>query len=95
MEEKKRLKYLANAEEKFQKEQLQAAAAVEAIDKSLAVIEQYKDELSEEDIQNILAQVDARKIEIEQFLLNARDKYVTKLKDLGDPRINPETGELV
>jgi hypothetical protein len=95
MDEKKRLKYLANAEEKFQKEQLQAAAAAEALAKSIAVIEHNKEELDPDQWKHIAEAISNRTAEIQEFLTNARDKYAAKLKELGDPRINPETGELV
>ena len=93
--EKKIKKYIENAELKFQKEQLQAATAAEQLTKSIAIVEQYKDELTELQYEDVTKKFAEQKKEIEKFLTTARDKYVKKLKELGDPRINPETGELV
>lgn len=95
MLKKKALKYLANADKKFQKEQLQAASAAEMLNKAIATVEQYRAELTDEQYADVMAKFEQQKVELEAFLLKARDKYVTKLKDLGDPRIDPETGELV
>lgn len=95
MDEKKRLKYLANAEEKFQKEQLQAATAAEHLSKASAIVELHKHEVPPQELESIVAQIEAQHAAIAEFLLNARDKYAAKLKELGDPRIDPETGEMV
>lgn len=95
MNDKKLSKNLAHADYVFEREQVTAAAAAEALSKSMAVIELHKDELSEGEIKSIEDAIANRKAEIEEYLLNARNKYVAKLKELGDPRINPETGELV
>jgi hypothetical protein len=95
MQDKKREKYLLNAETKFQKEQLRAAALMEQIDKAVAIIELNKDELTKEQLDEIYGAIAVRRQEVSEFLIAARDKFVLKLKELGDPRINPETGELV
>lgn len=95
MNDKKLNKNLAHAEFVFEREQVTAAAAAETLSKSLAVIELHRNELSESEIKSIEDAVINRKAEIEEYLLNARNKYVAKLKELGDPRIDPETGELV
>lgn len=95
MNDKKVKRYIENADLKFQKEQLQAAVAAEQLTKSIAVVEQYKDELTELQYEDVMKKFDEQKQEIEKFLITARNKYVKKLIELGDPRINPETGELV
>jgi phosphopantetheine adenylyltransferase len=87
MDEKKRNKYLANAEEKFQKEQLKAAALMEQIDKSVAIIEMNKDELTKEQLDEIYGAIATRRQEVSEFLMTARDKYAAKLKELGDPTL--------
>lgn len=92
---KKELKYLANADKKFQEEQLQAATAAEQLTKAIATVEQYRDELTDGQYADVTAKFEEQKKEIETFLLKSRDKYVAKLKELGDPRIDPETGELL
>lgn len=93
--QKKIQKRIENADLKFQKEQLQIAAAAETLSKAIAVVEEYKSELTDDQYVEIMTKFDERKSEIEEILIKARDKYVAKLKELGDPRIDPETGELV
>ena len=82
MKESKKDKRLANATAKWEKEQLQAAFAAEAIDKALAVIMEHKNELTEEQLQEVLEQTRIKKAELEEFLLKARDKYAEKLDEL-------------
>lgn len=87
MDDKKRNKYLANAEDKFQKEQLQAAAAMEQINKSAAIIDLNKDELTEDQLKEVYGAIATRRQEVQEFLMAARDKYAAKLKELGDPTL--------
>lgn len=82
MSKKKKDKRLAHATMVWEREQLQAAMAAEAIDKAVAVIMQYKDELTEEQVSEVLEQTRVKKAELEEFVLRARDKYATKLDDL-------------
>jgi acyl-CoA reductase-like NAD-dependent aldehyde dehydrogenase len=93
--EKKTAKYIENAELKFQEQQLQAAAIAEKLSKAIATVEQYREELNDLQYSDVMKKFEEQKKELEAFVLNARDKYVTKLKELGDPRIDPETGEVV
>jgi acyl-CoA reductase-like NAD-dependent aldehyde dehydrogenase len=93
--EKKTAKYIENAELKFQEQQLQAAAIAEKLSKAIATVEQYKEELNDLQYSDVMKKFEEQKKELEAFVLSARDKYVTKLKELGDPRIDPETGEIV
>jgi acyl-CoA reductase-like NAD-dependent aldehyde dehydrogenase len=93
--EKKTAKYIENAELKFQQQQLQAAAVAEKLSKAIATVEQYKEELNDLQYSDVMKKFEEQRKELEAFVLNARDKYVTKLKELGDPRIDPETGEIV
>lgn len=88
MNNKKVNKRLANADAKFQKEQLQAATAAEQLTKAMAVVEQYRDELTDAQYADVMNRFEAQKQEIEKFLTKARDKYVAKLKELGDPTID-------
>jgi acyl-CoA reductase-like NAD-dependent aldehyde dehydrogenase len=88
MKDKKRNKYIENAELKFQKEQLQAATAAEQLDKSIAVVEQYKEELTELQYADVMKKFEEQRTEIEKFLVTARDKYAKKLKELGDPTLD-------
>jgi hypothetical protein len=79
--EKKKDKRIAHAEMVWEREQLQAAMAVEKIDKSLFVIEEYKDELTDEQIEQVRLQVANQRKEIETFLMAARDKFAKKLDE--------------
>lgn len=78
---KKKDKRIAHAEMVWEREQLQAAMAVEKIDKSLFVIEEYKDELTDEQIEQVRLQVANQRAEIETFLMAARDKFAKKLEE--------------
>lgn len=82
MKTKKKDKRLAHATMVWEREQLQAAMAAETIDKALAVVMQYKDELTEEQVATVLEQTRNKKTELEAFLMKARDKYATKLDEL-------------
>lgn len=79
---KKKDKRVAHATMVWEREQISAAMAAEQIDKALAVVMQYKDELTEEQLQTILEQSRQKKTEIEQYLLAARDKFAKKLEEL-------------
>ena len=78
---KKKDKRIAHAEMVWEREQLQAAMAVEKIDKALAVVDMYKDEMTDEEIENVRLQVANQRAEIEKFIMNARDKYAKKLEE--------------
>jgi hypothetical protein len=82
MGNKKKDKRLAHANMVWERSQLKAAMAAEQIDKASAAVEQYKDELTEEQINDIKAQVELQKKEIESFLLKERNKYAAKLDEL-------------
>lgn len=82
MNEKKKDKQLSNATAKWEKEQLQAAVAAEQLDKALAVVLQYKDELTDKQLEDVLEHTRQQKAEIEKFLLKARNKYAAKLDEL-------------
>ena len=79
---KKKDKRLAHATAVWEREQVSAAMAAEQIDKALAVIMQYKDELTDEQLEGILEQSRQKKAEVEQYLMAARDKYAKKLEEL-------------
>lgn len=82
MKTKKKDKRLAHATMVWEREQVQAAIAAETIDKALAVVMQYKDELTDEQVSEVLEQTRQKKAELEAFLMKARDKYATKLDEL-------------
>lgn len=95
MNNKKRNKSLAHAEMVFQREQLKAAVMQEQLDKALGIVEQNKSEFSDDEYAQLMEQLDNRRAEIKEFLLNATNKYAKKLKDLGDPKIDFETDEVI
>ena len=91
MSDKKKAKNVAHATMVWEREQLQAATAAEQLTKALAAVEFYKDELTESEISSVYAKVEAQRGEIKDFLVAARDKYVTKLAELGvEPTITKE-----
>jgi hypothetical protein len=79
---KKRDKRLAHANMVWERSQLKAAIAAEQIDKAAAAVEQYREELSEEQFASIKNQVENQKKQIELFLIAERDKYAAKLDEL-------------
>lgn len=87
---KKKAKNKAHAEMVWEREQLQAATAAEQLDKAVAAVEQYKDELTPEQITDVYTMVEMRKGELKDFLLKARDKYVTKMREMGLDPIMPK-----
>ena len=66
----------------WERSQLKAAIAAEQIDKAVAAVEQYKEELSEEQFEAIKLQVENQKKQIEAYLIAERDKYAAKLDEL-------------
>jgi len=82
MSQKKKDKRLAHATRVWEREQVQAALAAEQIDKSIAAVEQYKNELTDTQMLEIREQVKAQRSVIEQFLLKARNKYANKLDEI-------------
>ena len=82
MGNKKKDKRLAHANMVWERSQLKAAIAAEQIDKAVAAVEQYKEELSEEQFEAIKLQVENQKKQIEAYLIAERDKYAAKLDEL-------------
>ena len=66
----------------WERSQLKAAIAAEQIDKAVAAVEQYKEELSEEQFESIKLQVENQKKQIEAYLIAERNKYAAKLDEL-------------
>jgi hypothetical protein len=56
---------------------------LEQVDKALATVEQYKDELTDAQIQDVLEHAKERRADIEDFILKAKLKFVNKLAPLG------------
>lgn len=82
MKNKKKDKRLAHANMVWERSQLKAAIAAEQIDKAIAAVEQYKDELNEEQLETIKVQVENQKKQIEAYLIAERNKYAAKLDEL-------------
>lgn len=82
MGNKKKDKRLAHANMVWERSQLKAAIAAEQIDKAVAAVEQYKEELSEEQFEAIKLQVENQKKQIEAYLIAERNKYAAKLDEL-------------
>ena len=82
MKNKKKDKRLAHANMVWERSQLKAAIAAEQIDKAVAAVEQYKEELSEEQFEAIKLQVENQKKQIEAYLIAERNKYAAKLDEL-------------
>jgi hypothetical protein len=82
MNKKKKDKRLAHANMVWERSQIKAALAAEQIDKAVAAVEQYSEELSEQQILDIKAQVEIQRKEIEAFLIKERNKYAVKLDEL-------------
>lgn len=87
-------KRIANADIKFQKEQLQAAQAAEQLSKAIAVVEQYRDELTTAQYAEVMGRFEEQKQEISDYLLKARNNYASKLIALGNPVIELEPEDL-
>lgn len=82
MNAKKLRKRMAHAEMVWEREQLKAAMIAEQLNKAIAAVEQYKDELTDEQINAVHEQVNIRRKELEEYVAAAKDKYLTKLDEL-------------
>jgi hypothetical protein len=91
---KKKNKRLAHANMVWERSQLKAAIAAEQVDKAVAAVEQYQDELTEDQLAEIKAQVETQKKQIELFLIAERNKYAAKLDELNlEAVIQEDLGE--
>ena len=78
----------------WERSQLKAAIAAEQVDKAVAAVEQYQDELTEDQLAEIKAQVETQKKQIELFLIAERNKYAAKLDELNlEAVIQEDLGE--
>ena len=94
MNNKKKNKRLAHANMVWERSQLKAAIAAEQVDKAVAAVEQYRDELTEDQLAEIKAQVETQKKQIELFLIAERNKYAAKLDELNlEAVIQEDLGE--
>ena len=74
---------IKKATKKWEEAQMQAAGAAEALSKAIAVVEQYKSELTPLQYADVSFKFDEQKKELEKFLLSARDAYVAKMEAFG------------
>jgi hypothetical protein len=81
---KKRQKDALHAANNWQKAQLKAAALVHEIDNSEAVIEEYKTELDELTLTAVQENIVARRKDVEDYLMKARDHYVSEINRIGE-----------
>jgi hypothetical protein len=75
-------KSIAHAEMVWEREQLQAATAKEAIDIAFELVKANADDIEADKMVLIEAEVATRNKDIEEFLLKARDKYLAKITEL-------------
>jgi hypothetical protein len=88
---KKKAKTIAHATMVWEREQLQAATAAEQLTKAVAAVEQYKDELTQAQIDDVHKHVEERQADLKEFLTKARNKYVSKLAEYGiEPKLPKE-----
>jgi hypothetical protein len=66
---------LAAAESRWEAAQLQAANAQRELDYAIAVVEQGKSELTEEQLQTLEAQIQIQKDAIKDFLMKSHQVY--------------------
>lgn len=76
---KRHNKRLAHARMVWERDQLQAAKAKKTIDDAMSLIRAKKDELTEQQMEEIEREVAQRYADIEAFVMKARDKYVAKV----------------
>jgi hypothetical protein len=79
---KKKNKRVAHATMVWERDQLKIATAAEALTKAVAVVEQYRDELTDEQYTDVMAKFELQKEELQKFATKARDKYAKKMAEL-------------
>lgn len=75
-------KRVSHAEMVWEREQLQAALAKNSLDEAMVIIRENSDELDAEKMALVEKEAARRYKELEEFILAARDKYLTKMKEL-------------
>jgi len=66
---------LAASESRWEAVQLTAANAQHELDYAVAIFEKHKEELSTEELQSTMAQIDEQKNKIKNYLLNGRQVF--------------------
>ena len=86
MSKKKVEKNLAHAKMVWAREQMQAAQALELLENAMEQVRQNAESIPPEDLQVIEEKYEEQKLQIKNFVLKARDKFVTK--------VGPENADL-
>ena len=81
---KKKQKDALHAANNWQKAQIKAAALVEEIENASAIIEQFKSELLAGAYEDAQKKVTERREDVSEFLLKARDHYVSEINRIGE-----------
>jgi hypothetical protein len=93
---KKKEKDLEHATALWEKEQVQAAALLAEVEKSAAVIDGHRAELTDEQYLDLAEKMDQRRDEIKAWLMERLNVYVTKCRSLGvDPLLEKTTEDLL
>lgn len=79
---KKKDKNLAHATRIWEEEQLAAASASAQLDKALEIIEENRNEITDEEYADLMVKFEERRADVVEFLMTARDKYAKKLEDI-------------
>ena len=88
---KKKEKDLEHATATWEKEQVQAAALLAEVEKSAAIIDGHRSELTDEQYLDLAEKMDQRRDEIQAWLMGRLEAYVTKCRKLGfEPVVSKE-----
>lgn len=89
---KKKEKDLEHATATWEKEQVQAAALLAEVEKSAAIIDGHRAELTDEQYLDLAEKMDERRTEIQEWLMDCLHKYVQKCHALGLEPVLEKTG---
>lgn len=88
---KRKEKDLEHATATWEKEQVQAAALLAEVEKSAAIIDGHRSELTDEQYLDLAEKMDQRREEIQSWLMERLEVYVTKCRKLGfEPVVSKE-----
>jgi hypothetical protein len=79
---KRKDKRIQHATYVWEREQIQAAAALETLTKALEIIKRHEADLTPDQLLDVNTQADQQKEDIKEFLLKAKTKYENKLAEL-------------
>ena len=91
---KKKEKDLEHATATWEKEQVQAAALLAEVEKSAAIIDGHRAELTDEQYLELAEKMDERRDEIQEWLMSCLHKYVEKCHSLGVEPVLPKENEV-